>query len=219
MDQLRQQAKELLESFLTGEEKAVAEVSRFYHDADAAQFALHDAQLVLARSYGFDSWPKLKAYVDGMTVERLTQAVRANNLEQVRAILRIRPELVNVVMAWNNEHTALHYAVLDRMPEMVRVLMKHGANARAGISPHNDATAPSPLPRRATGGARLDHRAALPDPAEPVLLERQRHRHGEVVEDHRDVDIARLEAGACESCVAMWRPPWSRPPKLDDVRK
>jgi hypothetical protein len=28
---------------------------------------LHDAQLVLARSYGFESWPKLKAAVDGVT--------------------------------------------------------------------------------------------------------------------------------------------------------
>jgi ankyrin repeat protein len=58
----------------------------------------------------------------------------------VRAILRVRPELVNVVAAWNNEHTALRYAVLDRMAEMVRLLMRHGANARAGISPRNDAT-------------------------------------------------------------------------------
>ena len=33
--------------------------------ADAATFALHDAQLVLARAYGFESWPKLKAFVDG----------------------------------------------------------------------------------------------------------------------------------------------------------
>lgn len=140
LGQLKRQAKELLEAFFAGESKAVTEVNRFYHDADAAEFALHDAQLVLARSYGFDSWPKLKAYVDGMTVEQLTQAVRANDLERVRAILRIRPELVHVVMAWNNEHTALHYAVLGRMPEMVRVLMQHGADARRGISPHNEAT-------------------------------------------------------------------------------
>jgi len=30
-------------------------------------FALHDAQLVLARVHGFDSWPKLKAFVNGDT--------------------------------------------------------------------------------------------------------------------------------------------------------
>jgi hypothetical protein len=87
-------------------------VNRFYHDADAAKFALHVAQLVLARSYGFDSWPKIKPYVDGMTVERLTQLVHANDVEQVLAILKIRPELINVPVAWNNAHTALHYAVL-----------------------------------------------------------------------------------------------------------
>jgi ankyrin repeat protein len=43
-------------------------------------------------------------------------------------------------VAWNNEHTALHYAVLDRRPAMVRLLMEFGADARAGISPHTDAT-------------------------------------------------------------------------------
>ncbi len=127
LDQLKRQAKELLEAFTAGEAAAVAEVNRYYRDADAATFALHDAQLVLTRSYGFDSWPKIKAYVDGMTVEQLTRAVRANDVAGVHSILRIRPELVNVMMAWNNEHTALHLAVLGRMPEMVRVLMEHGA--------------------------------------------------------------------------------------------
>ena len=42
--------------------------------------------------------------------------------------------------AWNYEYTALHYAVICRKPEMVRVLMELGANPHAGISPHNDAT-------------------------------------------------------------------------------
>jgi ankyrin repeat protein len=140
LDQLRRQAKELLAAFRAGEEGAVAEVAAHYHGADAATFALHDAQLVLARSYGFESWPKLKAHVDGVTVRRLADAVRAGDAEGVRAMLGARPELVNLAMAWNDEHTALHHAVLGRMPEMVRILMEHGADARAGISPHNDAT-------------------------------------------------------------------------------
>jgi len=95
---------------------------------------------VLARSYGFDSWPKLKAYVDGATVQRLAEAVHHGDLEQVRALLKARPELANMDMAGNNEHRALHYAVLDRLPELVRVLMQHGADARKGIYPHRDAT-------------------------------------------------------------------------------
>ena len=71
LDQLRRQAKELLDAFVTGHQDAVAEVHAHDRDADATKFALHDAQLVLARCYGFDSWPKLKARVDGVTAARL----------------------------------------------------------------------------------------------------------------------------------------------------
>jgi ankyrin repeat protein len=137
LDQVKRQAKELLAAFAAGEADAVAEVNAHYSDADRATFALHDAQLVLARSYGFDSWPKLKAYVDGVTVRRLADAVRAGDLVQVRAMLKARPELVNVGI---DNYAVLHYAVLDRAPEMVRVLMEHGANAREGVYPHRDAT-------------------------------------------------------------------------------
>jgi ankyrin repeat protein len=147
LEQLKRQAKELLKAFRAGEKSAVADVRRFYHDANAATFALHDAQLVLARSYGYDSWPKLKAYVDGVTVKRLITATRANDLEQVKAILRVRPELVNTVEAWNYEYAALHYAVLDRMSEMVRVLMRFGADPHAGIYPQTDATSPLTIAR------------------------------------------------------------------------
>src|SRR5205085_2965617 len=66
LEQLRRQAKELLDGYRAGDERAVAEVKRFYRGADPATFALHDAQLVLARNYGYGSWPKLKAYVDGV---------------------------------------------------------------------------------------------------------------------------------------------------------
>jgi ankyrin repeat protein len=130
----------LLDAFRAGDADAVAEVGRFYREADAATFALHDAQLALARSYAYDSWPKLKAYIDGVTIKRLVEAVRVNDTGQVSALLQVRPELVRMVEAWNYEFTALHYAVIGRMPEMVRLLMEFGADPHAGISPHNDAT-------------------------------------------------------------------------------
>ena len=142
LEQLRRQAKELLEAFRAGEADASAEVNAHFRGADRARFALHDAQLVLARSYGFDSWPKLKAYVNGVTVQRLAEAVRAGDLREVRAMLQARPELAAMDMAENNEHRALHYAVFARSPEMVRILMQHGANARQGIYPHRGATTP-----------------------------------------------------------------------------
>jgi len=140
LDQLKRQAKELLEAFLAGDHDAAAEVSAHFRDANAPNFALHDAQLVLARSYGFDSWPKLKAYVNGANVKRLADAVRGGDAAQVRATLKSRPELVHMDMATDDEHRALHYAVLHRAPGMVRLLMEYGADARKGIYPHRDAT-------------------------------------------------------------------------------
>src|SRR5215813_1392735 len=91
LNQLKRQAKELLKAFLGGQPDAVAEVNAHYRGADPASFALHDAQLTLARAYGFDSWPKLKAYVDGVTIKWLAEAVRAGDLEHVRAMLNARP--------------------------------------------------------------------------------------------------------------------------------
>ena len=138
--QLRRQAKELRAAFVAGDADALAEVTAHYRDPDPAHFALHDAQLVLARSYGFDSWRKLKAFVDGVTVTRLAEMVRADDLVQVRALLEARPELVHMELANDDEHRALHYAVLGRSPEMVRLLMQYGADARKGIYPHREAT-------------------------------------------------------------------------------
>jgi ankyrin repeat protein len=140
--QLKRQAKELLKAFVTGDAAAVAEVDAHYRGASAAAFTLHEAQLVLARAHGFDSWPKLKAYVDGVTVHRLVDRVRAGDVATVASMLAARPELVDLDVAEIDEHRALHHAVLQRHPEIVRLLMKYGADARKGIWPHRDATSP-----------------------------------------------------------------------------
>jgi len=140
--QLKRQAKELLQAFAAGETGAAAEVNAHYHGANPASFALHDAQLVIARSYGFESWPKLKAFVDGVTVRGLCDAVRAGDIDRVRAMLVVRPELIHLDVSGDDEHRALHHAVLQRQPDIVRLLMEHGADARKGIYPHRDATSP-----------------------------------------------------------------------------
>jgi ankyrin repeat protein len=140
LEQLKRQAKELLDAFLSGDGVAANEVHAHYRGADAAKFALHDAQLVIARSYGFDSWPKLKAYVDGVTIRRLADAIRAHDVAQVRSMLKVRQELADMQMSYGDEHRPIHFAVYERSIELVRLLMQQGANARAGIHPHRDAT-------------------------------------------------------------------------------
>ncbi len=151
LDQLKKQAKELLNAFRAGDAAAVAEV-RAHYGSDQSQasdeaFQLSDAQLVIARSYGFASWPKLKAFVDGVTIGRFVTAVNSGDADRVRAMLRQRPELVHMDTAGNNEHRGLHYAVLRRDAAMVRLLMESGADARKGIWPHRDATTALALAR------------------------------------------------------------------------
>jgi len=142
LNQLKKQAKELLNALHAGKPDAVAEVRAHYGAAPPGPetFQLSDAQLVIARAYGYASWPKLKAFVDGVTIGRFMAAVQAGNFERVGAMLRQRPELVHMDTAGNNEHRGLHYAVLRRDAAMVRLLMQSGAEARKGIWPHRDAT-------------------------------------------------------------------------------
>jgi ankyrin repeat protein len=140
LEQLRKQAKDLLEQYRASDPAAVAEVQQFERRPDPAAFALHDAQRVLARAYGYESWPKLKAFVDGANVATLAEAVQAGDAAQVRVLLSARPELIAMDMADNDEHRVLHFAVLRRDATMVRLLMEAGADARKGIFPHRNAT-------------------------------------------------------------------------------
>jgi ankyrin repeat protein len=131
LDQLKRQAKELLEAFRAGDTAVSAEVGAHFEGADRAKFALHDAQLVLARAYGFQSWPKLKAYVDGVTAKTFKAAIQAGKIDRVRSMLRLRPELVNMNLTAIDDRS-LHYAVSARNVDMVRLLLEHGGNAHMG---------------------------------------------------------------------------------------
>ena len=140
LKQLKRQAKELLTAFARGDRAAREEISAYVDHTDANDFALHDAQSAIARSYGFESWPKLKAHVDGVTIRRLMEAVQAGDITQVRKMLRARPELADMAVSYGDERRAIHYAVLYRQAEIARLLMEYGANARAGVHPQRDAT-------------------------------------------------------------------------------
>jgi hypothetical protein len=71
---LKDQAKDLLKA---GDAKSIA-----------------DAQLKIARLYGFPSWPKLKAHVESLQlVGQLRLAIDADDLEQVKRLMTRHPEL------------------------------------------------------------------------------------------------------------------------------
>jgi hypothetical protein len=63
LEQLRKQAKALLRSHRAGDKDAIARVAANHPDP-GVPLKLSGAQLVLAREYGFASWPRLRSYVE-----------------------------------------------------------------------------------------------------------------------------------------------------------
>ncbi|MEO0963713.1 MAG: ankyrin repeat domain-containing protein [Planctomycetota bacterium] len=139
LDQLKTQAKELLRRHGDGEPDAVAEVREFFRPTASDPLTLVQAQLVLARSYGFDSWPKLKARVEGVHKQALVDAIRADDRDTARSILARRPELANATTG-RGEERMIHVAVTEDRPAILRLLMDHDADARRGIWPHREST-------------------------------------------------------------------------------
>lgn len=86
-NQFKRQAKELLKAYRAGDASAAAEVERHEQAADPAAFALHDAQRVLARSYGFASWQKLKNYVQ--TIQPYWRPLEIKSADDASQFLRL----------------------------------------------------------------------------------------------------------------------------------
>jgi hypothetical protein len=65
LEHLRKQAKRLRNAVRTGDAEALARVREFHPHANGAiaRFSLADAQLVVARSYEFASWARLKQHL------------------------------------------------------------------------------------------------------------------------------------------------------------
>lgn len=63
LEHLKGQAKSLLSAVKNQDSDALSAVKEFHPD-QAGEFQLSDAQLVVARKNGFDSWPKLSHYVE-----------------------------------------------------------------------------------------------------------------------------------------------------------
>ncbi|HEX6037752.1 ankyrin repeat domain-containing protein [Longimicrobium sp.] len=80
LEQQKKRARELLNAVRAGEPDALARFSRHHPQCAgrtavsvrAGPWALHDAQLVVAREHGFPSWPRLKAELEGHAAARRT---------------------------------------------------------------------------------------------------------------------------------------------------
>lgn len=89
LEQLRNQAKDLLRSIRVGDPAFLAEFRQHHPRAVEPSVAkLTDAQLALARSYGLPSWARL------VTACRMTGAIWRGDAETVRNLVLKNPELL-----------------------------------------------------------------------------------------------------------------------------
>ncbi len=91
---------------------------------------LAEAQLAIAREYGFPSWRALKSEMDlrrAPNVAQFMRACAAGDLNGLRELLQRDPALAREHLAGGT--TGLHVAV--RHPDAARLLIEHGADPNA----------------------------------------------------------------------------------------
>ena len=122
LEQLKTQAKDLLNDVRNGVPEALARIG----NENRETFALHDAQRVLAREYGYPSWVKLKTHVEARAFETAKldfhEAFKADDASQVRRLLK---RFLPPAAALN----ALIPGV--RSAPMLDALLEHGADINA----------------------------------------------------------------------------------------
>lgn len=105
LDSLRKQAKKLVRRVASGDAEAVGRARAQVPDAELP-LSLRDAQLVLAREYGFAGWPELIAEVHGRLGNDLDWAaararglIHDNDVERLKQLLADHPAL----LSWRSE--------------------------------------------------------------------------------------------------------------------
>ena len=134
-DHLRAQAKDLLRAVRAGSAPALARVLEFHpRGSDVqARFGLSDAQLTLAREYGYASWPRLKAVLASRghaelalihnerivpgPFARALDFMDAGEVDVLAAHLAAHPGLVAERVRFEGENYFTHPTLLEFVPE------------------------------------------------------------------------------------------------------
>jgi len=132
LEMQQKRAKDLLRAAWAGDAHALARVQALHPKPPAPDaLGLADAQLVVARGYGFASWAEMKRKIDSLTkspVERFKSALHAGDVDGVRELLSTHAEVraaINDPISWFDSRpvarAAKHLPLLD-------VLLSYGAN-------------------------------------------------------------------------------------------
>jgi ankyrin repeat protein len=129
--QQKKQAKELLKSFTAGDAEAGSRVRAVLPDKQ--RITLADAQLVLAREYGFASWAALKRHVDAQAaetnpIEQVHDAFRRGDAGAVRRVVKQHPKLRALINEPALSFNSPAIVAFADDPAMVEVLLELGAD-------------------------------------------------------------------------------------------
>ena len=141
LEQLKKQAKAVLKGHHAATPEFLQRIReqhpRWRDAADEtiakAHFTLGDAQLVIAREYGFATWPKLKAHIIQATsstedvVKSIHDAAGRGDLAQLKSLLEKHPTLINET-GGPGVRTALHRAVFGGQLDTLDFLLEKGAD-------------------------------------------------------------------------------------------
>jgi hypothetical protein len=125
LDQLKHQAKDLLRDIRRGDANALAELrGRHPHPPESERARLADAQLVLARSYGAPTWPRLAIAC------RLIDAIWEDDVDTVRTLMLANPKLLHEdarIRPNDNWGRPLSYAANVGRDRIIEMLAELGA--------------------------------------------------------------------------------------------
>ena len=125
LNQLKQQAKDLLRDIRRGDPSALEEFHRYHPDpVSAGEAKLADAQLALARSYEASSWPRL------VQACKLVNAIWRDDIETVRELVTKNPKLLHeeaLIRRSSNWGPPLTYAANLGRDRIIRMLHALGA--------------------------------------------------------------------------------------------
>jgi len=135
LDVPKQQARELLRQCKTQSSHACDRVRRQHprlRTADdhalSTSIKLSDAQLVIAREYGFSSWTQLKQRITANTVAQLIdKAIRSNDANAVTHLLTAYPDLLQVPFRSGNWGPPMSHAANMGRLDMVKTIAALGA--------------------------------------------------------------------------------------------
>ena len=143
LEQLKKQSKSLLKRQQAADSEALTRIRENHPrwrnlsegQVAAPPFVLADAQLVIAREYGFASWSELQSHVKTLeaasstaeVIASLRDAAGRGDLARLNALLDAYPELIDE-RGGEGVRTPLHQAVFGNSEAAVKLLLERRAN-------------------------------------------------------------------------------------------